>query len=97
MFLKRETDKVLVEQIINKQLPPVLDYLETQIPAQGYIFGELMIADISLVMPFINAGYAGYIVDAERWPLFANFVERIKSHPLVKPLLAAEASMLGLA
>ncbi|MFT6758638.1 MAG: glutathione S-transferase, partial [Chitinophagales bacterium] len=33
MVLKQETDEELVEKIINKRLPPLLDYMETQVPA----------------------------------------------------------------
>ena len=55
-----------------------------------------MIADLSLVSAFINAAYAGYEIDAGRWPLTAKFLERVKSHSAVAPLLAVEAKMLGL-
>ena len=55
-----------------------------------------MLADLSLVSAFINAGYAGYEIDADRWPLTAGFLERVKEHPVVAPLLAVEAKMLGL-
>ena len=64
--------------------------------AQCYLFDELGVADIALVSPFINAAYAGYEVDAGRWPVFTAFIERVKTHEIVAPLLQAEASMLGL-
>ena len=56
MVLKQETDEELVEKIINKQLPPILDYLEAQVPEEGFIFGDFMMADMSLMSPFVNAG-----------------------------------------
>ena len=95
MVLKQDTDEELVEKIINKQLPPILDYLESQVPAEGYLFGEFMIADMSLMSPFVNAGYAGYDVDSDRWPAFANFIARVKAHPLVVQVLEAEAAIMG--
>ena len=94
MFLNQETDEALVQKIIEKQLPPILDYVETLIPKEGFIFGDFSMADISI--PFINAGYANYQIDAARWPLFAALIKRVKSHPVVAPLLAAEAAILGL-
>jgi glutathione S-transferase len=96
MFLKQETDEALVTKIIEKQLPPILDYLESVLPKDGFLFGDLSIADISIVSPFINASYANYHVDAARWPLFSAFIDRVKNHELISPLLAKEAAILGL-
>lgn len=95
LVLKQEPDEELVAKIINKQLPPILDYLEAQAPSAGFIFGEFMIADLSLVSPFVNAAYAGYEVDAARWPAFVEFIARVKAHPAVSPVLDAEAASLG--
>ena len=96
MMLKQETDEALVESLINEKLPPMLDYLESQVPAEGFLFGKMGVADLALASPFVNAGYAGYQVDAERWPLFARFYQRVVEHPVVAPLLQAEAKALGL-
>ncbi len=95
MVLKQETDEELVKKIIDKQLPPILDYLETQVPEKDFIFDNFMIADISLVSPFVNAGYAGYETDSTRWPIFSSFVERVSSYPIVNQILAAEAAAMG--
>ena len=94
MVLKQETDEELVKKIIDKQLPPILDYLEAQVPAEGFIFGDFMIADISLMSPFVNAGYAGYEIDNARWPVFSDFVGRVKAHPVVNQILVAEAALM---
>jgi glutathione S-transferase len=95
MVLKQETDEELVEKIINKQLPPILDYLESEVPAEGFLFGQFFIADMSLMSPFVNAGYADYKVDAERWPAFADYIARVQAHPPVKKVLTAEAAAMG--
>ena len=96
MVLKQESDEALVERITTQQLPPVLDYLESQMPEDGFLFGDFGIADISLVSPFVNANYAGYNVDADHWPRFASFIQRVKTQPIVLALLEKEASMMGL-
>jgi len=95
MVLKQEPDEELVEKIISKQLPPLLDYLETRVPKSDYLFGDFMIADMSLMSPFVNAAYAGYELDAARWPCFAGFVERVKAHPVVHDVLQDEAAIMG--
>jgi glutathione S-transferase len=97
MAFKQDPDEELVAKIIDKQLPPILDYIETQVPAEGFLFGDFTMADLSLVSPLVNAGYAGYEIDAGRWPKFAAFAERVKAHPEVKSILDAEAKALGLA
>lgn len=95
LVLKQETDVQAVEKIINKQLPPILDYMESQVPDDGFIFGSFMMADLSLVSPFVNASYAGYEVDPARWPAFAGFIARVTAHPVVAEVLAHEAAALG--
>lgn len=95
LVLKQETDEQAVEKIINKQLPPLLDYLENQVPDDGFLFGSFMMADMSIVSPFVNAGYAAYEVDAARWPRFTAFIARVKAHPVVSEVLATEALTLG--
>jgi glutathione S-transferase len=55
-----------------------------------------MVADLSLMSPFVNAAYAGYTIDAQQWPGFAQFVERVKAHTVVSEVLAAEAAVMGL-
>ena len=42
----------------------------------------LSIADLSVPSVFLNAHYAGYDVDAKRWPKLAAYLQRLWSHPL---------------
>jgi len=55
----------------------VLDYLEAELPADGFLFGALSIADVAIACPFRNAAFARFTVDAVRWPKTAAFVERV--------------------
>jgi glutathione S-transferase len=72
----------------------MLDYLECQVPTAGFIFSDFMIADTSLMSPFVNAGYAGYEINSTRWPVFADCIARVKSHPVVNKVLEAEAVLI---
>ena len=96
MAFKQDPDEELVAKIIDKQLPPILDYIESQVPEEGFLFGDFTMADLCLVSPLINAGYAGYEIDAARWPKFAAFAQRVREQPEVAGILAAEAKALGL-
>jgi glutathione S-transferase len=93
---KQEPDEELVARIIEKDLPPLLDYLEGQVPADGFVFGEFLMADLSIASPFFNASYAGYEVEASRWPALAGLIARVKAQPQVKAVLEKEAKALGL-
>ncbi|MGB1140467.1 MAG: glutathione S-transferase family protein, partial [Halioglobus sp.] len=59
--------------------------------------GDFMMADLSLVSPFINASYAGYEVDAGTRPKFAAFIGRVRAQPEVAAVLEQEAAVLGIA
>jgi len=93
---KQEPDEELVANIIDKKLPPMLDYLESQVPSDGFIFGEFSLADMAIVSPFINAGYAGYDIDASTWPNMAGLFARVKALPAVAAVLEQEAKALGM-
>jgi glutathione S-transferase len=96
MMLKQDVDEEAVDNLINNKMPPVLDYLESVLPADGFLFGDLGVADTALASPFVNAGYANYTIDAERWPKAAAFVQRFTANSVVAPLLAAERKALGM-
>ncbi|HEY2775709.1 MAG TPA: glutathione S-transferase family protein [Candidatus Binatia bacterium] len=73
----RPVDKELVRKTIEEDIPTVLDYLESQAPADGYFSGlEPSIADISVAAFFRNAAFARYVPDAGRWPRACGVVAR---------------------
>src|SRR5215472_15924378 len=71
------TDGKVLEKTLQEEIPHVLDYLESQAPAEGFIFGSLSIADISIAAFFRNAAFARFRVEAARWPNTAAFVDRV--------------------
>ena len=70
-------DIARVEKTLAEDAPAVLDYLEGELPASGFLFGAIGLADIALASFFRNAFYAGFAVDAARWPKTAAFVDRV--------------------
>jgi glutathione S-transferase len=87
-------DAAAIERIKQEDIPPVLDYLESQLPPQGFLFGTLGIADISIAVFLRNAAFARYRVDATRWPLTAGFVDRVLAQDCLAKLQPFEALML---
>ena len=76
--------------------PAALDYLEGEVPEDGYLFGALGLADIALASFFVNARYAGFELDAGRWPKLARLRRQRCSHePMLQKLLGFEAIQLN--
>lgn len=83
-------DQARIEKSLNEDIPAALDYLERQLPAEGFLFGDIGAADIAVASFFRNGAYAGFGVDTERWPRTAGFVERTLAHPCFASLLRFE-------
>ena len=71
------TDAAVVSKTLSEDVPQVLDYLESVLPPDGFVFGPLSIADIAIGCFFRNAAFARFTVNATRWPRTAAFVERV--------------------
>jgi len=87
-------DLEAIRRIVAEDVPPVLDYLETQLPEQGFLFGTLGLADVSIAVFLRNAAFARYKVDATRWPRTAAFVDRVLAQECLAKLQPFEALML---
>jgi len=87
-------DLAELERIRSVELPPVLDYLETQLPPSGFLFGAPGIGDLSIAVFFRNAAFARYQVDPVRWPRTAAFVDRVLALPCLAKLQPFEALMI---
>ena len=87
-------DAARIEKTLSKDAPAALDYLEGQLPADGFLFGDLGLADISIASFFRNAAYARFEIDAGRWPKTAAFVARVFAHPALKVLEPFEKAQI---
>jgi len=70
-------DPQVLQKTLSEEVPLVLDYLEAQLPAQGFLFGPVGMADVTIACFFRNAAFARFQVDAARWPVTAAFVARV--------------------
>jgi glutathione S-transferase len=87
-------DRAFIDRIVSEEIPPVLDYLESQLPEEGFLFGPLGVADISIAVFLRNAAFARYAVDPRRWPRTAGFVDRVLAQECLAKLQPYEALML---
>ncbi|MGQ0558061.1 MAG: glutathione S-transferase family protein [Sphingosinicella sp.] len=88
-------DEARVEKTLREDVPRELDYLEGQLPAEGWLFPEFGLADVAIATFFRNAHFADFEVDASRWPRTAAFVARALDHRSIADLLRFEQAQLG--
>ncbi|MBE7199456.1 MAG: glutathione S-transferase family protein [Parafilimonas terrae] len=89
-MMKQPTDEAAVTKALDKDLPPLFDYLEGQI-AGPYLVGDTFsIADISIVTGFYNFQLAQAKIDSDRWPKLAAYVADTLSRPSFKTALEAK-------
>jgi glutathione S-transferase len=84
-------DETRIERTLATDVPREMDYLEAQMPENGFLFGgDIFLADISIATFFRNAAYAGFQPDPARWPRLAGFVERALAHSCFEAFLPFE-------
>ena len=83
-------DQTRIEKSLQEDIPAALDYIEGELPANGFLFSDIGLADVAIASFFQNGFYAGFSVDADRWPRTAAFVERTLAHSCIAPLLKYE-------
>jgi glutathione S-transferase len=95
-FMGRAGDEGVAAAAERDELPPILDYLETVVPAaEGYLVGDrLTLADLAVASPFANFGHLGIETDKARHPRTAAFVGRILSRPSFRPWIERESAFL---
>jgi glutathione S-transferase len=89
-------DQARIAKTLAEDLPRELDYLEAELPAEGWLFGDnIGLADIAIATFFRNAAHIGVEPDPARWPKVAGFVGRALAHPCFASLLPFEQVQLG--
>jgi glutathione S-transferase len=90
----QEPDAELLRRTHDEDIPHVLDYLEGQLPADGFIFEELSLADIAIAAPLRNAGLIRFRIDPDRWPHTAAFLDRMLALPSFAKLAPFEKLLM---
>jgi glutathione S-transferase len=89
-------DGTRIEKTVAEALPREMDYLEGQLPEDGFLFGgEIGLADIAVATFFRNGAYAGWKPDPARWPRTAAYAARALAEPCFAATLPFEQVQLG--
>ncbi|MEO7787462.1 MAG: glutathione S-transferase family protein [Sphingomicrobium sp.] len=93
-FLGREGDLAAADKAEREELPPLLDYLEREIPASGFLIEDrLTLADMAVASPFANFDYMG--VDIGRWARVTAYVAAIHARPSFAGQIAGDKAMFA--
>jgi glutathione S-transferase len=82
----RERDLAALKKTLAEDVPPVMDYLESLAPADGFLFDDIGLADLSVAVMFRNMSYARWTPDAARWPKTARWVASVEAHPVLSEI-----------
>lgn len=85
-----QTDDAVLTKSREQEIPQILDYLEGNMPGEGFLFGEISIADVALASFFRNLQMAKFQLDAETWPKTWRLIEEVLQLPSFQQLLPYE-------
>lgn len=90
----KQPDEEAVNLAIEKKLPPLFDYLESQLNGVFFVTESLTLADISIASQLISFEHAGESVSEEKYPKLAQFYKHFTQLAPVASILASEKAML---
>ena len=78
LVLGRISDKNLVSQAVENELPECLDYLELELADKRYfVAGILTIADLAISSQLMGLRHADLSIDISRWPRLGTYLSRL--------------------
>lgn len=89
-MMKQPTDEAAVTRALDKDLPPLFDYLESQISGPYLVGDAFSIADISIATGFFNFQLAQAQIDDGGWPKLARYVTATLARPSFAAALDAK-------
>ena len=95
-FFNQPADEAAINKAIAEDLPPLFDYLESQLTGDWLVGNAFSIADIGVGTQFVNMRLAGVSVDTARWPKLARYVARVHERPSFKALIEEDRAGLGI-
>lgn len=96
IFMGRDGDEGIAARAEAEELPPILDFLEGQVPGgDSYFVGDsLTLADLAIASPMANLSHLGIEMDAKRHPRLAAWVANMLARPSFAQSVATERALL---
>lgn len=77
----RPRDLAAFQRHLDTEVLEVMAYLESVMPADGFLTGPFGLADISVAVMVRMMKYARWTPEPARWPKTAAFLDRAEAHP----------------
>lgn len=89
-------DDAAIQDAVDRDLPPLCDYLEGQLSDGEAIVGSrFSIGDIGVATQFVSLRLAGFGLDAARWPTLARYIDSVLARPSFRETMADEMATIG--
>lgn len=94
-LIGKACDEEKVAHARDSKLPPLLDYLESQLRPDSPLNGETFsVADIAVASQFINMQHGGECADDTRWPVLCSWINTVCQRPSFQEVLAQEQAVV---
>ena len=94
--MKQPSDLDAADKAEREALPPILAWLESVTPQDGFLVGDgLTLADIAVASPLVNLRYAGVDVDGAAYPKLRGWLDRIWARESFAGVVALEGVKKG--
>jgi glutathione S-transferase len=90
-FFAQPPDEAAIAKSLAEAMPPVLDWVESQLGNGALGGGAFGIAEVAAAAQLANFRLAGEKVDAARWPRLAAFADRALTRPSFATLIEGGA------
>jgi glutathione S-transferase len=95
-FLNQAVDEAAVEHALRNDLPPLFDYVESQLGTDPFLAGRsFSIGDIGIATHLVNLRHCGIGVDAGRWPKLARWAAAVHERPSFRALIDEDRQAFG--
>jgi glutathione S-transferase len=95
-MIGREGDLAAADEAQQVEFPKLVDYLETVVPASGYLVEDrITLADIAVASPFANLSHAGCPINPTTHPKAFAYVETMLARPSYAGMIAKEKAMFA--
>lgn len=85
---KQPRDDAAIAAALRDDLPDVMDYLDTVAPAEGFVCGDVTVADIAVAVHFAVLRWSRVDADLGSWPRTTAWVVRVEAVPALQKFTA---------
>ncbi|MBI1392679.1 MAG: glutathione S-transferase family protein [Alphaproteobacteria bacterium] len=80
-FFGAERDLKAFAQLVDTEVSPIVDFLETRAPAEGFLCGGFSVADIAVASMFRMLAFARWTPQPALWPRVCAWLDRTAAEP----------------